>query len=84
MNLTLRYANENFEVPLQPQDHEQVVGVGGSLGVPPERYRRWNINLELRSPVRGYPDELIPGDGDVGGSAEAILKHGVTTMMAVD
>lgn len=31
MNLTLRYANENFDTPFQPQDHEQVVGVGGSL-----------------------------------------------------
>ena len=31
MNLTLRYSNENFDTPFQPQDHEQVVGVGGSL-----------------------------------------------------
>jgi len=31
MNLTLRYANENFDIPFQQQNHEQLVGVGGSL-----------------------------------------------------
>jgi len=31
LNLTVRYANENFDIPFQQADHLQLAGVGGSL-----------------------------------------------------
>jgi uncharacterized protein (PEP-CTERM system associated) len=31
LNLTLRYANEQFDIPFQESDHQQLVGLGGSL-----------------------------------------------------
>jgi uncharacterized protein (PEP-CTERM system associated) len=31
LNLTVRYANENFDIPFQETDHLQLAGVGGSL-----------------------------------------------------
>jgi uncharacterized protein (PEP-CTERM system associated) len=31
VNLTVRYANENFDIPFEESDNQQIVGVGGSL-----------------------------------------------------
>jgi uncharacterized protein (PEP-CTERM system associated) len=31
VNLTVRYANENFDIPFQEADHVQLAGLGGSL-----------------------------------------------------